>query len=112
MLAKGRLLGIQFQELLEGGENCLYFTLAKHADKQAMRIRRTFEAKGIELWNNSVTNMQFPLLTKAQQETLGKKFVFEYWGKYDDERDIVRFCTSWATRTESVDALCNAIEKL
>lgn len=112
MLAKGRLLGLQFQELMQGGENCLYFTLAKHADTQAMRIRRTFEAKGIELWNGSVTNMQFPLLTKAQQETLGKEFVFEYWGKYDDERDIVRLCTSWATRTESVDALCSAIEKL
>lgn len=112
MLAKGRLLGIQFQELLKDGDNCLYFTLARHADIQAMRIRRAFQAKGIELWNDSVTNMQLPLLSKVQQEILSKDFAFEYWGKYDDKRDIVRFCTSWATRCESVDALCNAIEKL
>ncbi len=112
MLAKGRLLGIQFQELLKGGDECLYFSLARHADTQAMRIRRSFEAKGVEMWNNSPTNMQFPLLTKAQQQSLEKEFVFEYWGKYDEQRDIVRFCTSWATRTEAVDALCNAIARL
>ena len=112
MLAKGRLLGIQFQELLKGGDECLYFSLARHADTQAMRIRKSFEAKGVEMWNNSPTNMQFPLLTKAQQQSLAQEFVFEYWGKYDWERDIVRFCTSWATRTESVDALCNAIAQL
>lgn len=112
MLAKGRLLGLQFQELLKGGEQCLYFTLARHAVAQAMRIRKKFEAQGIEMWNNSPTNMQFPLLTKAQQEKLAKEFVFEYWGKYDEHRDIVRFCTSWATRTEAVDTLCNTISQL
>lgn len=112
MLAKGRLLGIQFQELLKGGDECLYFTLARHAVKEAMRIRKGFEAKGIKMWNSSKTNMQFPILTKAQQELLSKEFVFEYWGKYDQECDIVRFCTSWATRSESVDALCKAIERL
>ena len=112
MLAKGRLLGIQFQELLKGGDECLYFSLARHADTQAMRIRRSFEAKGVEMWNNSPTNMQFPLLTKAQQQSRAQEFVFEYWGKYDEQRDIVRFCTSWATRTEAVDALCSAIARL
>lgn len=112
MLAKGRLLGIQFAELLRGGDNCLYFKLARHADVLAMRIRRAFEMRGVPMWIPSVTNMQFPALTKAEQQKLGEKYVFEVWGRYDDERDVVRFCTSWATREEAVDALCNDIMNL
>lgn len=112
MLAKGRLLGIQFAELLRGGNDCLYFKLAKHANNEAMRIRRTFEEKNIPMWIPSVTNMQFPALTKEQQEILAKKYLFEIWGRYDENRDIVRFCTSWATRTEAVDELCNDIRLL
>ena len=112
MLAKGRLLGIQFAELLRGGDDCLYFKLARHADVLAMRIRRAFELRGVPMWIPSVTNMQFPALTKAEQQKLGEKYVFEVWGRYDDERDVVRFCTSWATREEAVDALCNDIMNL
>ena len=112
MLAKGRLLGIQFAELLRGGDDCLYFKLARHADVLAMRIRRAFELRGVPMWIPSVTNMQFPALTKAEQRKLGEKYVFEVWGRYDDERDVVRFCTSWATREEAVDALCNDIMNL
>ena len=109
MLAKGRLLGIQFEQLLKGGDDCLYFRLARHANEQANRIRKAFEAKGIPMWINSTTNMQFPILTKEQQAVLGEKFVPEFWGKYDAERDIVRFCTSWATLEEDVDALLEMI---
>lgn len=112
MLAKGRLLGIQFRELLKGGRECLYFKLAKHANVLAARIREAFINKGISVWVESHTNMQFPILTKEQQEALAKKYVFEVWGKHDDTHDVVRFCTSWATRSEAVDALCNDIEKL
>ena len=112
MLAKGRLLGIQFIELLSGGDECLYFSLAKHADRLALKIRAAFEKKGIPLWNNSRTNMQFPILTKQQQAALAVSYVPEFWGKFDEDRDIVRFCTSWATLEENVDALCNDIDKL
>ena len=56
--------------------------------------------------------MQFPVLTKEQQEILGSKYVPEFWGKYDDTHDVVRFCTSWATKEENVDALCKDIEEL
>ena len=111
MLAKGRLLGIQFEQLLKGGDECLYFQLARHANVMAKKIRKAFESKGIEMWIDSPTNMQFPLLTKEQQAILGKEFVPEFWGRYDDERDIVRFCTSWATLPENVDALCDYISK-
>ncbi len=112
MLAKGRLLGIQFAELLRGGENCIYFQMAHHANTLAMRIRYAFEKRGIPLWNNSQTNMQFPILTKEQQNVLSANYLTEVWGKYDDNRDIVRFCTSWATKEETVDALCQDIERL
>lgn len=111
MLAKGRLLGIQFEQLLKGGNDCLYFKLARHANEMAAKIRKAFESKGIQMWIDSPTNMQFPLLTKEQQAILGTKYVHEFWGKYDGERDIVRFCTSWATHPENVDELCDFISK-
>lgn len=64
------------------------------------------------MWIPSRTNMQFPILTKEQQNVLMKKYVPEFWGKYDAERDVVRFCTSWATTRENVVMLCEDIEKL
>lgn len=112
MLAKGRLLGIQFMKLLEGGDSCLYFELARHANRLAARISEAFRKKGVPMWIPSRTNMQFPILAKEQQKVLGEKYVPEFWGKYDDGRDIVRFCTSWATKEENVDALCKDIEEL
>jgi threonine aldolase len=51
--------------------------------------------------------MQFPILTKEEQMFLARKYKFEVWGKYDNERNVVRFCTSWATRPEAVEELCN-----
>ncbi len=111
MLAKGRLLGIQFEQLLKGGDDCLYFKLARHADTLAAKIRDAFAGKKVPMWIDSPTNMQFPILTKQQQELLAADFVFEHWGKHDDCSDVVRFCTSWATRQESVDELCKAIEE-
>lgn len=112
MLAKGRLLGIQFEELLKGGEDCLYFKLARHADILAAKIRNAFENKGIPMWIPSQTNMQFPILTKEQQQAIMQKYVPEFWCKYDDTHDVVRFCTSWATREEAVNELCKDIESL
>jgi threonine aldolase len=112
MLAKGRLLGIQFEQLLKGGEDCLYFQLARHANEMAAKIRKAFEEKGIPMWIDSPTNMQFPLLTKEQQEILGREYVPEFWGRYDGELDIVRFCTSWATLPENVNALCEYISTM
>lgn len=112
MLAKGRLLGVQFETLFEDG---LYFTIAKHAVDCAMKIRRAFEAKGIEFWNNSTTNQQFPILTNEQMEYFTNAgFSYAIWGEAEDGsgRTIVRFCTSWATKSENVDALIAAIEKM
>lgn len=112
MLAKGRLLGIQFEELLKGEEDCLYFKLARHANSLAAKIRAAFEKKGIKMWIPSQTNMQFPILTKEQQGLLAQKYTPEFWCKYDDTHDVVRFCTSWATKEENVEALCKDIEEM
>lgn len=109
MLAKGRLLGIQFLTLMENG---LYFEICKQAVDYAMEIRRAFEAKGIEMFGTSMTNQQFPILTGEQMAKFDGKFAYEFWGNYDESHSIVRFCTSWATTRENVDALLATIAEL
>lgn len=109
MLAKGRLLGIQFETLFEDG---LYFEVAKHADDLAMQIRRAFEAKGVEMLYDSKTNQQFPILPNEWLEKLAKNYAFSFWTKVDEGHSAVRFCTSWATKAENVAQLLADIEKL
>ena len=106
MLAKGRLLGIQFLTLFEDG---LYFQLSEHAVSQAMRIRNAFESKGFGFLVQSPSNQQFPILDNATMERLSSDFLFSFWQKVDDTHTAVRFCTSWATRPEAVDALIAAL---
>ena len=109
MLAKGRLLGIQFETLFEDG---LYFEIARHANEQAMRIRAAFLERGFPLFIDSPTNQQFPILTERQIERLKGEFSFERWQRMDEDRSAVRFCTSWATTPESVDALTARVRSL
>lgn len=106
MLAKGRLLGIQFLTLFEDG---LYFQLSEHAVSQAMRIRDAFESKGFGFLVQSPSNQQFPILDNATMKRLSSDFLFSFWQKVDDTHTAVRFCTSWATRPEAVDALIAAL---
>ena len=106
MLAKGRLLGIQFLTLFEDG---LYFQLSEHAISQAMRIRQAFESKGFGFLVQSPSNQQFPILDNATVERLSGDFLFSIWQKVDEGHTAVRFCTSWATRPEAVDALIAAL---
>lgn len=106
MLAKGRLLGIQFLTLFEDG---LYFLLSEHAVSQAMRIRDAFESRGFGFLVQSPSNQQFPILDNATMERLSSDFLFSFWQKVDDTHTAVRFCTSWATRPEAVDALIAAL---
>ncbi len=109
MLAKGRLLGIQFETLFEKN---LYYDISKHAIDMAMRIREAFRNQGIPFLFESNTNQQFPILTNAQMEKLGEKYVYSFWEKVDESRSAVRFCTSWATKEAQVDALIQDIERL
>ena len=101
LLAKGRLLGIQFDTLMSDD---LYFKLARHAVVQAMRLRDAFVAKGYKMYSNSPTNQQFVLLSKDTIARLSKDFVFEQWYPVGDDMNC-RFVPSWATRVQDVDAL-------
>ena len=109
MLAKGRLLGIQFETLFKDG---LYYEIAKHAVDMAMKIREAFASKGITFMENSLTNQQFPILDERQEALLNEKYASCLWAKMEDGRKAIRFCTSWATKEEAVDALVADIKAL
>ena len=109
MLAKGRLLGIQFVALLE---NNLYFEISSHANKMAYKIKTAFIEKGYSFLYDSITNQHFPIIPNSQLEILGKKYVFSLWEHMDEEHSAVRFCTSWATKDEDVALLLEDIRSL
>lgn len=109
MLAKGRLLGIQFIALLE---NDLYFEISKHADKLAYKIKDAFKDKGYSFLFDSPTNQQFPIIPNAQLKVLEKKYAFSLWKQVDKDHSAVRFCTSWATKEEDVEQLLEDIRSL
>lgn len=102
MLAKGRLLGLQFDTLMTDG---LYERISGHAIRLAMKLRAGIKEAGFPFAFESPTNQQFPVLPDALLERLSKKYSYSVWGKTDAEHTTVRFCTSWATREENVDAL-------
>ncbi len=106
LLAKGRLLGIQFDTLFTDD---LYFKIARHAIDMAMLLRKEFANKGYEFYMDSPTNQQFPILTQQQMDALDGKVHFEVWDKLPDGRFITRFATSWATPRENIDQLAQLI---
>jgi len=109
MLAKGRLLGIQFCALLEDG---LYFKIAAHANTLADQIRTALSNLGYDLLVPGTTNQIFPILPDALLSKLRERFSFTEQQRMDESHRAVRFCTSWATTQENVDALCHALEEL
>ena len=109
MLAKGRLLGIQFATLFTDG---LYMQIAQHAINEAMRIKLALREAGIEFLIDSPTNQQFPIFSNTQLEALGKKYRFSIWQQIDAEHTAVRICTSWATKSDNVDLLIEDIRHL
>ncbi len=106
MLAKGWLLGLQYEALLEDG---LYLKIAKHADAMADRIREVLAKCNYPLLVEGVTNQIFPILPDCILDKLQEDFTFSEQERIDQEHRAVRFCTSWATKEEAVDALCNAL---
>lgn len=109
MLAKGRLLGLQFATLFTDN---LYFDIAQHAIDEAMRIKSALQAKGISFLIDSPTNQQFPIFTNAQIGTLSQHFMLSLWQRIDENHTAMRICTSWATKPENTDALIRTIENL
>lgn len=115
MLAKGRLLGEQFLALLDGEDgsgSSLYFTMAKKADEQALRIRTAFEAKGCKVLHDSPTNQQFFVLPDEWYDKLAETYAMTHMGKPDKHHTAVRVCTSWATKDEAVEQLIQDVATL
>lgn len=109
LLAKGRLLGIQFLALLEDD---LYFKITKHANKLALKIRDAFLEKGCSFRYDSITNQQFPIISDEYFKKLKENYAFSFWEKVDENHTAVRFCTSWATKEEDVERLISDIKQL
>ncbi len=109
MLAKGRLLGIQFEVLMADG---LYERLGRRAVEQAGRIRAALAEQGFGFRYDSLSNQLFPILPKAARESLGREFSFSLLQRLDDDLAVIRICTSWATTDEAVDRLIAHIKQL
>ncbi len=102
LLAKGRLLGVQFDTLFRDN---LYFEISKNAIEKAERLKEIFEKKGYPFFLKTDTNQQFIILENEQMARLSESVIFSFWEKYDESHTVVRFCTSWATSDEQLDAL-------
>ena len=109
LLAKGRLLGLQFLTLFQ---NNLYEELGRVANTQMKRIKEAFVAKGIGFLSDTCTNQLFPILMERQIAQLSADFDFYLWQKVDAEHTAIRPITSWATEDSQVEALLRVIEGL
>ena len=109
MLAKGWLLGLQFYTLFKDG---LYFDITHSAVQYAMQIKEAFAQKGIPAYFESNTNQQFVIIENSMMEKLDAKYVYEFDHKVDDTHSCIRFCTSWSTKAEDVEALIQDIQML
>lgn len=102
MLAKGWLLGAQFDELFRDG---LYFEIGKHAISMAKRLKAAFCEKNYRLFMPFQTNQIFVVLENDRMKELLSEVSFDFWEKLDGEHTVVRFATSWATTTSDIEAL-------
>jgi len=109
MLAKGRLLGVQFDALMDNG---LYFTISAHAARLAEKLRDRFVALGYEFFMPPQTNQLFPILPGKVRSALAEKYTFIEMDWIDSDRRVCRFCTSWATKEENVEELCADLERI
>lgn len=116
MLAKGRLLGVQFGAAFQPAEDdpglTLYESMGRHAVSLAQKMKAGFRSAGFPLFIDSPTNQQFIILPDEVLPKLAEDFAFEPFDRFDETHQIIRFCTSWATPEENVDALIQAICKL
>ncbi|MCL2580591.1 MAG: beta-eliminating lyase-related protein [Oscillospiraceae bacterium] len=99
MMSKGRILGIQFEELFRDD---LYIQNGAHANKMAGLLKDGLSAAGFAFLIDSPSNQQFPLLRNKELETLIKDYGMKIWNKPDSEHTYVRLVTSWATKEENV----------
>ena len=106
LLAKGRLLGVQFDTLFTDD---LYFRISRHAIEMSEILKRELQEKGYRFYFESPTNQQFVIVENSKMEELSKRVVFSFWGKYDENHTVIRFATSWATKREDVEKLMDLL---
>ena len=109
VLAKGRLLGLQFETLFTDG---LYYKICRHGVELALQIKVAVQERGLGFVTDSTTNQQFIIFPQAMYDELSKQFALAPWEYMDDGRIAARICTSWATDPTQVDRLCNMIKAL
>ena len=102
LLAKGRLLGVQFDTLFTDG---LYFEISRHAIAMAELLRAALKEKGYRFFIESPTNQIFVIMENERIRELREKVRFEFWERYDENHTVMRFATSWATAPEDVETL-------
>ena len=102
LLAKGRLMGVQFDTLFTDN---LYFDISRHAIDMAEEMKKVFKEKGCRFFINSPTNQQFIVLENKKMQALSQYVDFSFWEKLDEEHTVVRFAASWATKKEDIDKL-------
>ncbi|APC40424.1 threonine aldolase family protein [Clostridium estertheticum] len=107
LLAKGRLIGIQFFELFK---NDLYFDLARHANFMAETLKLGIKECGYKFLINSSTNQIFPILHNKTIEKLQENYLFFVWQKIDEDNSAVRLVTSWATKDEHVKSFIDDLK--
>lgn len=108
LMAKGRVLGIQFDTLFT---DRLYFEISRHAIEMAGLLKEGFGVRGYEFFLDSPTNQQFIVLDNRELEWLREKVVFSIWEKKDDTHTVVRFATSWATREGDIRKLMELLDE-
>ena len=106
LLAKGRVLGLQFDTLFTDD---LYFRVSRHAIDMAQALRKVFAKHGLSLGIDSPTNQQFVILSKEQKQRLAEVIAFEIWEPLSDDRLLCRFVTCWATTEADIVALYDAL---
>ena len=109
LLAKGRVLGLQFDTLFTDD---LYFRVSRHAIDMAQALRRVFAKHGLSLGIDSPTNQQFVILSKEQKQQLAEEIAFEIWEPLPDDRLLCRFVTCWATTEADIAALDEALARI
>lgn len=109
MLAKGRLLGIQFVGLFETKQ---FLKIAKHANEMALRLQDAFQELGYLLYIKTSTNQIFPIMPNTVIEELSKKYQFQKWEEMDENNTAMRFVTSWATKDEDVEMFIKDLHKI
>ncbi len=102
LLAKGRLMGVQFDTLFTDN---LYFDISRHAIDMAQELKKAFAEKGYRFFIDSPTNQQFIVLENEKMQALSQFVDFSFWEKLDENHTVVRFATSWATKKEDIDKL-------